>query len=992
MIAHRKFFLTVLFCLFSSANFAQVVINEVVASNGSGLLDEDGDFPDWIELHNIGGDYFNLNGFGISDDPDELFKYVLPELIIEPDSFVVIFANDKNKLVDSTGSVHVNFKLSASGETVFLTNSGGAIVDSLKFQELVTDHSYGRSSADLNSYFIFDTPTPGSSNPVSGFNESLEKPTVTVKGGTYTGSVEVVLENTDLADKVYFTTDGTDPTLSSTLFGESARTFTETTVLKLRTIEEGKLSSDIEVESYLIDTNHTLPVISLVTDPDYFFDEEEGIYVHFEEDIEVPVHIEFFEENGDLAFKAHAGTRIYGAYSRRWDQKSLVIYFRGEYGISELDYELFEEKNIETFQSFVLRNAGNDFAAAHIRDATASTIIENELSLDYQAYRPSSVYINGEYWGILNIREKISEHYIASNHPSVDPDSIDLIDVLEEPRAINGSVDDYLQFLEDLENTDVTNQEEYEAVTAQIDLENYIDYMTVQIFYANTDWPGNNVKAWKEKSPDGKWRWLLYDLEHGFNLYSGDGDYNLDMIAHTTTPTGTTYSNSPWATFIFRKLLENEGFKEQFSLRMNDLINTVFQEEQMISVIDSIAAGVEAEIPAHEERWGMLSCPWWDPNCTPQSPFLDQVEDMRHFARNRQGYMIDHIRTAWRLRGPEVLTVDVSGKNQGSVMVNRVIPKTYPWSGQYFTRIDIPVTAIPKFGYKFTGWTGDVISTDSVIYVQAEDSVFANFEPTTGVTSDIVINEIMYNAPEDADSEDWIELYNSTASTIDLSGWVVKDEDDSHIFEFESGTSIESGGYLVVAQDQEAFNQFYSGIEPLFGDLGFGLAGGSDQVRLFNADGELVDVVAYEDESPWPAGADGSGYSIELTSSASDNLVPSNWAASATEGGTPGSSNSTLVSNEEEDKNVPHAIKLEQNYPNPFNPGTRIEFELPERMNVRLTVYDILGRQVAELQNEVKAAGSYSVYWDASAQASGMYIYKLEAGGQLFVKKMLLIK
>jgi hypothetical protein len=950
-----------------------------MASNESTLEDETGDFPDWIEIYNPADTTLNLAGFGISDRADDGFKYTFGDTSIASGGYLVLFASSNTPADSIRQYLHADFKLSASGETIYLFNPDSVQVDSLTFPALRVDEAFGYT-ADGSGPLILSSATPGAENAATGFSTRLANPTVDIEGGFYTRNVTILQTEAELAGMVHYTTDGTDPTASSPLFDDTnGLTLSATTLLKLRAFSDAQLPSDVITHTYFVNVTHTLPVVSLVTDPDYFFDEDTGIYVHYEDDIEVPAHIEFYEPDGSLAFQSHIGTRIYGAYSRRWDQKSLAIYFRGQYGLDKLDYRLFEEKDIDEFQSFVLRNAGNDFGAAHIRDGSMSSIIEKDIDIDYQAYRPSVLYLNGEYWGVMNIREKLSEHFLAENR-GVDPDNVDIVEVTENPTPNHGSVDAYLAFIAELEEADLSIAEEYNAFTKQMDLDNYIDYMAIQIYYANTDWPGNNNKAWKERTANGKWRWFLYDLEHGFNLYSGAGDYNLDMISHTTTPTSTTYSNPEWATLLFRKLLQNDDFKRRFITRISDLMSTVFQTDHMLTVIDSIATIVRPEMEAHENRWNM-----WN------HPFEEQVEDMRHFARNRTTYMRQHLTEYFRLRRLDSLTVDISGPRQGNVIVNRAEPHSYPWTGLYYDEYEIQLTAVPNTGYRFTGWSGDVTSGDSIIWVENNTNVTANFEFEAAEATQVVINEIMYNAPDESDSGDWVELHNTTDASIDISGWILKDEDDTHSFEFPIGTSIAARGFLVVAQELASFNQFYTGVTPLYGDMGFGLAGGSDDVRLFNTSGELVDGLTYDDEDPWDANADGTGFSLELKNPALDNSLAENWQASSTHMGTPGAENSVLVSAENEPE-MPAQFILNQNYPNPFNPSTIISYQLSNNARVKVTVFDALGRQVAELLNEHQPAGYHQLTFNAGNLASGVYVYRVEADNQVMSKRMLLIK
>tara|TARA_Y100001935_G_scaffold223573_1_gene199125 strand:- start:23709 stop:26729 length:3021 start_codon:yes stop_codon:yes gene_type:complete len=976
---------------------AQVYINEVMASNSATLADEDGDFPDWIELYNAGATAADLANYGISDDAEDPFKWVIDTLTLEPGAYYLLFASDKDRPADSLNYPHLNFKLSSGGEGVYITAPDSSNADSLIFPELRTDESYGRTPGDLSNLLFYSDPTPGSANSTTGYSGQLPTPELTPEGGFFTRSVTVSLADTSMADYVYFTLDGTDPTTSSSLFGKDPRFFNFTTTLKVKAIKDGMLPSDVVAQTYFTSVSHSLPVISLVTDPDLFFDETTGIYVegpdsnepNFTKDIEIPVHIEYYDEEGNQGFSANAGAKIYGAYSRNFAMKSLSVFFRGQYGLSELEYPLFKEKDINTFQSFILRNAGNDFGGAHMRDAVMTTIVKNDIDIDVQAYQPAVVYINGDYWGIHNIREKINEHYVEANY-GIDADDVNVIENGETPEASNGSAEDFINLMAYLETADLSQPEQYESVTSQIDLDNYIDYMVIEIFYANTDWPGTNVKLWKPRGDSSQWRWWLYDTDHGFNLYSGEGDYNLDMIEHTTQTQESLlkYSNPLWSTLLFRKLLENPSFKQQFVTRMADMMNTVFVPERMIAVIDSLQARIAPEMAKHESRWGIGSA--WQ---TGQARYEYEADDMRFWANNREQYMVQHMQTHWGIGPRETLTVSVSDPSAGTVMVNRAEPGSYPWSGKYFTDYPVSVTAIPKPGFTFVGWSGASTSADSIIQIATGDSVAAIFEGEAAQTDQLVINEIMYNPVDENDMGDWVELHNTTQSPIDLSGWTIKDEDDEHAFLLPDGTTISALGYLIIAQDVAAFESAYSGINTVPGDMGFGLAGGSDQVRVFNTEMELVDQVTYDDEYPWDSNADGLGFTLELKNPALDNSEASSWVASSQNGGTPGAANSMLVAAEQDERTVlPTHIVLNQNYPNPFNPSTNISYQLPEHGRVRLTVFDALGREIATLVNGLQNAGNHSVTFDASGLSSGIYFYRLETGNFSTIKKMMLIK
>ncbi len=257
---------------------------------------------------------------------------------------------------------------------------------------------------------------------------------------------------------------------------------------------------------------------------------------------------------------------------------------------------------------------------------------------------------------------------------------------------------------------------------------------------------------------------------------------------------------------------------------------------------------------------------------------------------------------------------------------------------------------------------------------------------------EIVINEINYNSSDEAEAGDWVELHNYSTTAIDVSGWVYKDEDDTHEFIIPDGVSISANGYLVLSNDTTAFKEIHPNVTFVKGEVDFGLAGGSDQVRIYNANGSLIDMVEYDDESPWPAEADGTGYTLSLKAIDSDNSLAASWEASSELGGTPGASNDGIINSNEKNNETPRAFTLNQNYPNPFNPTTKITFSLAKAGPVQLSVYNMLGQEVQKLVNEPMNSGDHTFTFYARNLPSGVYIYRLTSGKLSETKKMILLK
>jgi hypothetical protein len=314
---------------------------------------------------------------------------------------------------------------------------------------------------------------------------------------------------------------------------------------------------------------------------------------------------------------------------------------------------------------------------------------------------------------------------------------------------------------------------------------------------------------------------------------------------------------------------------------------------------------------------------------------------------------------------------------------------------------DVPVNleAIPMPGYKFVGWQGSVVDTSSSISFNVNyfSKIVAVFEKDSLQSTNIVINEINYNSSSSFDTDDWIELYNNTDSTINIGGWMFKDSDDSNSFTFREDTFIENRDYLVLTKDSTVFQSLFTNTNNIVGNMDFGLSGSGELIRLFDSQANIIDSLTYGDKLPWATEADGNGATLELLHPGLDNSIAINWSASNNHG-SPGKINSVFTEVlQNENSILPSEFLLEQNYPNPFNPSTTISYSIPqnggfESSIVTLKIYDILGREIKTLVNEKQSAGNYQVQFDATKLTSGVYIYKLQSGKFIDSKKMLLLR
>jgi len=373
-------------------------------------------------------------------------------------------------------------------------------------------------------------------------------------------------------------------------------------------------------------------------------------------DWERPANITFFEKGGGLGFKEDVGIRLHGNTTRSRPRKSIRVCSRSEYGNSWINYQLFPDKQVDMYKRMILRNSGNDWDWAVFRDAFIQYLAK-DLHVETQYYRPSIVFINGEYWGIHNIRDRYDEHYIFS-HYGIEEDEMTIMENNSEYKFGNpDGVDHYEQMLDFISNNDLAENNNYATVKNMMDVESFIDFQLTHIFAMNTDWPGNNSLYWRymrngydPNAPygrDGLWRWMILDTDFGFGLpffYVPGVDEGPahNTLAMATQPDGAGWPNPPWSTFILRRLLTNQSFKYQFINRYCDLLNTTFSSEHVLATIDSISGLLEPEMQEHINR--CRRPPTMD-------EWHDNVDVMRSFGQLRPSFQRQHLQNKFGLGG-----------------------------------------------------------------------------------------------------------------------------------------------------------------------------------------------------------------------------------------------------------------------------------------------------------------------------------------------------
>ena len=621
---------------------AKVYLSEAMTSNASLAEDSAGEFNDWIELCNRSDQTVDLTGWGLSDNTKNPYKWVFPEgTAIEPGEYLVIQASGKNA-VDEKKNIHTSFRLASAGESVILTDSQGKLTDRLSVGRLRDGMSYGKSAEGLPLYY--QTPTPGSANG-QGYPSVARSPVISLAAGFYWGTQQVTLEIPEGAS-VYYTTDGSEPTEKSRKYaaGESIEV-SATGPIRARAYVDGLLPSTIATSSYVINNPHSdqLSIICISTNYDWLFDEEDGIYVtgvgktiesrdaNFNKEIEIPAHVEIFDPQGNLQVSQELALRMFGAFSRRREQKGFALIARNIYGSNTIDYPLFENRDYDSYHSVILRAGGQDSTVTKLHDIVATNLVDGTTNLEVQAYRQCVLYIDGEYFGIYNLREKVNKHWVAQ-HYGYDPENIDLL--VGNGSVLQGSNKEYKELIEWCSNTNFKSDENYAQLAAKIDIDNYIDYLISQMWVANTD--TGNIKFFRERSSDperSKWKWIYYDFCWSFI------STQRDSVSKLSNPDGHGVGQG-FSTQLTRSCFQNAGFVDQFLRRAAELFNTVYSVDNVMRVIEETEGRILEEKERDSARWpegGALRV--WNSN----------VSHMKEFAQNRTGYMIYYLRKYFNL-------------------------------------------------------------------------------------------------------------------------------------------------------------------------------------------------------------------------------------------------------------------------------------------------------------------------------------------------------
>lgn len=688
------------------------------------------------------------------------------------------------------------------------------------------------------------------------------------QGGKFDEQVQVSLKSEEGA-VIYYTLDGSVPGSGSTRYSSPIKV-SAVAVIRAVAYKNGK-RSDIITQSYFCDRGYSLPIISIATNPANLWDYSSGIYVkgccadtvqpylgaNFWKDWEKPANIEMYDEEGELCFNQAVGINLFGGYSRMLPQKSLAVFARSKYGEKRINYPIFPERDFDEYKSFIIRNSGGDFQRTQLRDAFM-TQLAAPTGVAIQAYRPAVVFLNGQYWGIQNLREKISEHYLESNF-DVDKDNVDIL--RHNGVVRHGTSKNYKQLLNFLRTKDLSKDAVVEELSRFMDIEDYIRYNIAETYSDNRD-AGGNIRYWRERNDSAKWRWVFYDLDLGLGNNEPSG-YKHNTVKKFTSANAEAWPDPAWSTFIIRSLLSNEKLETQYINTFADHLNTVYKEETALALLDNMQENLKEEMKFHVKRWG-----------TSYENWEYHVGIVRNFITERPTYLRQFIMEKFNLKGTVKVEVLCPDKDAAKVKFNSLKIKEN-FEGIYFKNVPVTITVEPRHDYVFKGWKGRSETEMSITVTPTADLVFEPiFEPKAKsvYTDSLIFNELaVFQADEDT-SGDWVELYNHSSNSLNLSGWVFTDDDYEKGFTIPEGISLEPDSYLILAENLASFRAYFpaDSIYAL-GDFNFGLSKKSELLKLYDNQGFMVDSLTYFQKN-WDSLA-----TLNLTHPDSSRFDPAHW-------------------------------------------------------------------------------------------------------------------
>ena len=769
-----------------------LIINEIMQSNVECLIDDIHEFPDsWVELYNASDTEINLKDYQISNKNKVKKAWQLPDKTVAAKGYIIIYC-DKEGIENNR--LHADFRLESGKDcTVFLFKDKKAEpIDSLPTgmkKMPAPDIAFGRETDGADKWGYQLTPTPGATNCGKTTKNILGAPVFSEKGRATSGKDAINLElslpeGSPEGAYITYTTNGSEPKADGTKYTKAIN-ITKTTAIRAKVFCDGWLSPMSTAQSYIFHPRKmTVPIFSVQTDDRYlnggnymglfkYNTSKEDKKTH---DWRRPVNIEFFPvENEESAFNQLGETRIQGGQSRSNALKSMVFYANKRFDPNNkrFSYEFFPDQKpgITEFKSFSLRDGGNDFSDMYFRDLIIQRTMAQHVDLDWQAGHTAVLYINGQYMGMLNIRERSNADNIYSNYDGLE--DLDMIEISHEQQnnkdlfieELKEGSDEFYNAFKTFYSEKGHTLDEYEE---WMDVSEYLNVMVLNLFYGNIDFPGNNLVFWRPNDDDTesglpkRWRVIVKDTDFGLGLYGRSSDYNtIELMYNQNYDRNNAWAFSEIATRLFRNMMENEDLLQMFidksCIYMGDFMNA----EGTGAIMDAILDEALEEFVAHRDKYNS-----WGNN---RNDILNKFDDAKKWLAGyeeqgwggggwggwggwggqqtivhlpRTDYFANYIGERYKLGDAIPVTINKDAAEMpDSVIVNDIPLSKGVFDGKLFPNRQITVSGIAPEGKSIKEW--EVVITNAAGSTTTEKKEGAEFSMTMPTCKSLAIKAIL---------------------------------------------------------------------------------------------------------------------------------------------------------------------------------------------------------------------------------------------------------
>ncbi len=739
----KKTIFSLLFVVASAlALNAQVIVNEYSCANWKQFADNYGKHEDWIELHNLSIVPVNIGGYYLSDDEDKPTKWQIPDDVTIPTlGYLIVYASGRNE-GGNGAPLHTNFRLTQTKnnpEHIVFSKPNGQAINDLEIIKTKTHQSVGWLQGEWR---VFTQPTPGYLNNCPCFERFAARPAVNQLAGFYEDSVVVSLSTSEPNSVIRFTLDGTEPNGVSPIY-EEPFIFTETTVLKAVTFSDNPaiLPSFVQYKTYFVDVSHSLVVVSIGA-------EDVQELANGDAQLRPVGSFEYFGYDGEPKARTYGELNEHGQDSWANDQRSMDWVTRDEFGYnSAIEEKFFPLSERNDFQRLILRAAGDDNypaanhpqnkGSAHIRDAYVHDIAERgNLRVDVRRSEKCIIYLNGDYWGVYDLRERPDDHDFTDFYYNQGKYDIQFIKTWGSTWAEYGdqqALDDWEVLYDFIQDNDMADANNFKQVAEQYDYESLVDYVIINSFSVCSDWLNWNTGWWRGFNPDGehkKWGYILWDNDATFAHYINyTGIPDTSPYAAPCNPEGLAGWQDPEGHIqVLNKLRDNPVFDQYYITRQADLWNTVFNCENMLNYLDSIIAKIQPEMEQHADRWDGDYAAW-----------QQNANKLRNFISIRCQEFGEGLLDCYDLNGSHATVLLVDPPGAGIIKANTLTYSDFPASTTYFGGVDLKLTAIaaPNSFYEFEEWTAtnhsfdDPASPITKLDMTTADTIIAHFKSTS---------------------------------------------------------------------------------------------------------------------------------------------------------------------------------------------------------------------------------------------------------------------